>query len=407
MTEPREPQSNTPSAATEAPRASSPPVRPARRKGDQFWSGGEPMVWVTGGALAAVLLGALTLLAVVLYNGLGVFWPARVERVMLTNGTHFLGRRLDSHIDPQRGAEVRFKTANREFDPQRQDFRWVMKSDVAESDYPRDVLVLERQANGEFYGVLQDLKTPGLDLPQMRDPAQRLQEALRAIAVQRAEKLDPLLEQIGAVTEQRREVELAQLKATYRKQQAEAHTPPPAETIALLENQLQELAAEAAALQTQSERLVADRAASEAKLRANVAVFRDSQGIERSVPLVDIVRAYSPNAMGLLGKVGHYLAKTWELLSTPPREANTEGGVLPAIFGTVALILLMALSSFPMGVLAGVYLGEYARDSLFVRRQREGFRRERQKPKRQRRQRQMTTIDVHSFPPFLFRLQSL
>ena len=325
------------------------------------------MVWVTGGALAAVLLGALTLLAVVLYNGLGVFWPAGVERVQLANGTHFLGRRLDSHTDPQLGAEVRFKTANREFDPQRQDFRWVMKSDVVGSDYPRDVVVLERQANGEFYGVLYDLRTPGIDIPPDGDPAQRLQQALRAIAIQRVERLDPLLEQIAAVTEQRKEVELAQLKATYRKQQAAAGIPPDAEAVALLENQLQELGAEAAALQTRSERLVADRSATEAKLRANVVVLHDAQGTERSVALMDIVRVFSPNTMGVLGKTGHYLAKIWELLSTAPREANTEGGVLPAIFGTVALVLLMALSSFPLGVLAGVYLGEYARDNVFVR----------------------------------------
>ncbi len=130
------------------------PRQGRKPRGDQFWSGGEPMVWVAGGALAAVLLGALTLLAVVLYNGLGVFWPAAVEQVQLANGTRFLGRRLDSHTDPQRGAEVRFKTANREFDPQRQDFRWVLESDLAGHEYPPDAMVLERQANGEFYGRL-------------------------------------------------------------------------------------------------------------------------------------------------------------------------------------------------------------------------------------------------------------
>ncbi len=367
MTEPRQPEPDTPSLATETPQASLPRVRAARRKGDQFWSGGEPMVWVAGGALAAVLLGALTLLAVVLYNGLGVFWPAAVEQVQLADGTHFLGRRLDSHTDPQRGAQVRFKTANREFDPKREDFRWVMKRDIAASNYPRDVVVLERQANGEFFGVLHDLKTPGLDIPENSNSAKRLQQALWAIAVRRAERLDPLLEQIATVTEQRKRIELAKLKATYYKQQAEARTAPDAETVALLDSRLQELNAEAAALQTQSERLVADRTATEAKLRGNVAVFHDGQGAERTIALIDIVRAFSPNAMGALGKAGHYLAKIWELLSTPPREANTEGGVLPAIFGTVALILLMALCSFPWGVLAGVYLGEYARDSAFVR----------------------------------------
>jgi len=336
-------------------------------KGDQFWAQGEPMVWVSGGALAAVLLAALTMLFVVLSNGLSVFWPSRVERVQLADRTAFLGLRLDSHIDPQRGAQVRFKTGNREFDAQRQDFRWVMQSDMVSAEYPDDVLVLERLANGDFYGDLLGLRVPGLELPENSDATERLQQALRAIAVQRAERLDPLLDRIAAVTDERNRVEVAQLKTTYRKQQAEARIPPDVDAIALLDGQLKEFSAEAASLQGQSERLVADRTAAEAKLRENVAVFRDGQGIERTIPLIDVVRAFQPNAMGLAGKVGHYLAKIWELLSTSPREANTEGGVLPAIFGTVALILLMALSSFPLGVLAGVYLGEYARDGVFVR----------------------------------------
>ncbi len=349
-----------------------PPARAARRKGDRFWSQGEPLVWVAGGALATVLMGALTLLLVVLYNGLGVFWPARIEQVQLADGKHFLGRRLESQSDPQRGTQVRFKTANREFHPDRQDFRWVAQSDIVAMECPADVTVLERQANGDFYGVLRDVKAPGLELPENSDPAGApargsLQQALRAIAVQRAARLDPLLDRIAAVTVQRNRVELAQLKAAYRKQQAEARTPPNADAITSLENQLQELSAEATALQNESERLVAERSKTEAALRENVAVFLDDQGTERSIALLDIVRAFHPNAMGLPSKIGHYLAKVWELLSTPPREANTEGGVLPAIFGTVALILLMALSSFPLGVLAGIYLGEYARDGVLVR----------------------------------------
>ncbi len=183
----------------------------------------------------------------------------------------------------------------------------------------------------------------------------------------RAKMLDPLLDRISAVTEQRNRVDVAQRKAAYRKQQAESRTPPDAEAVAILDGQLQEFSAQAAALQSDSERLVADRTATEARLRKNIAVFRDGQAVQRSVALIDVVRAWYPNAMGWPSKIGHYLAKVWELLSTGPREANTEGGVLPAIFGTVALVLLMALSSFPLGVLAGVYLGEYARDGVFVR----------------------------------------
>ena len=160
---------------------------------------------------------------------------------------------------------------------------------------------------------------------------------------------------------------MAELKTNYRKQSIESGSRRDAAAVAALDAELTELAAEAASLESQSEQLVARRTQSEAKLRTNVAVLLDGNGAQRSIALLDIVRAYYPNAMGLFRKTVQYLGKVWELLSTPPREANTEGGVLPAIFGTVALVLLMALCSFPLGVLAGIYLGEYARDGVLVR----------------------------------------
>ena len=105
----------------------------------------------------------------------------------------------------------------------------------------------------------------------------------------------------------------------------------------------------------------------EASLRRDVAVLTDGAGKTAPIVLADVVRFYQPNAMGLPAKVGHYLGKIWELLTDNPRESNTEGGLFPAIFGTVMLIFLMAMSCFPLGVLAGVYLGEYAKDGLLVR----------------------------------------
>ena len=104
-----------------------------------------------------------------------------------------------------------------------------------------------------------------------------------------------------------------------------------------------------------------------AALRRNVAVMIDASGRETSVALADVVRVYHPNAMSFPAKCGHYLAKIGELLWDNPRESNTEGGLFPAIFGTVMLIVLMAAACFPLGVLAGIYLGEYAKDGLLVR----------------------------------------
>jgi phosphate transport system permease protein len=62
-----------------------------------------------------------------------------------------------------------------------------------------------------------------------------------------------------------------------------------------------------------------------------------------------------------------YAAKLWEFVSTDPRESNTEGGVFPAIFGTVLMVILMSIAVVPFGVLAALYLREYARDGVLVR----------------------------------------
>jgi phosphate transport system permease protein len=98
-----------------------------------------------------------------------------------------------------------------------------------------------------------------------------------------------------------------------------------------------------------------------------VAVFADAAGQTKRIALVDVVRFYTPNQMGVAAKIKHYGAKIWEMLFDDPREANQDGGLYPAIFGTVLMVFLMAVACFPLGVLAGIYLGEYAKEGLFVR----------------------------------------
>ena len=71
--------------------------------------------------------------------------------------------------------------------------------------------------------------------------------------------------------------------------------------------------------------------------------------------------------MGLGTKMTVYFKKLWEFLSDDPREANTEGGIFPAIFGTVMMTLVMALIVTPFGVIAAVYLREYAKQGPLTR----------------------------------------
>jgi ABC-type phosphate transport system permease subunit/ABC-type phosphate transport system auxiliary subunit len=84
------------------------------------------------------------------------------------------------------------------------------------------------------------------------------------------------------------------------------------------------------------------------------------------LPLGEIVRAYPANQLSLVEKVGVYLSRWGEFLSEDPREANSEGGVFPAIWGTVAMTIIMSLIGVPFGVLSALYLREYARQGMIV-----------------------------------------
>jgi phosphate transport system permease protein len=338
------------------------------RSRGHFWTRGEPFVWASAAALAAVLLAALGMLAVVLWNALGVFWPAPLAEVSLRDGTRLVGHRLQSEINPDNGRrQIQFKTANREFDPARQDFHWIPADDVVETRYPAEWFVLERTGNGDFYGALGELKTPGLSVPQGEDLSARFSAALGLVAAARAARLQGVADEIASVSQREQRVQHAIAAASYRKEQSLAAGAPDPDALAALDARLASLEAEHSEIHDQTQRLVTRLGQLQTALRQNVAVFEDAAGKARTIVLSDIVRAYQPNAMGLLAKTGHYLAKVWELLTAEPRESNTEGGLLPMIFGTVSLIFLMALTCFPLGVLAGIYLGEYARDGFLVR----------------------------------------
>ena len=92
-----------------------------------------------------------------------------------------------------------------------------------------------------------------------------------------------------------------------------------------------------------------------------------SDGRERTLSVFQIIRMYAPNKMGVFSKVGFYISKFWEFVSAEPREANTEGGIFPAIFGTVMMVFIMSIAVVPLGVLTAVYLKEYAGDNIISR----------------------------------------
>lgn len=319
--------------------------------------------------MSAVLLSTLLLVLVVVVNGLGVFWPAAIVEARLADGTPVLGQWLRTQTNPDTGVvSLQFKTGNRELDPQRMDFHWYPKESIGELAYPPEVVVLERVENGDFYGFLDELRTPTLELDGDGTPDRRFHHALALLRHRRAAELEPIAARLSALNYDLQKTRGAILKLQYRVRRAAAATgdaTPVASTQS--DARVAELKAEEAEILQASDRLVAEKSAVESKLRRNVARFRTASGQIHEIALADIVRAYRPNDMAWTSKAAQYVAKVWGLFWDEPRESNTEGGLFPAIFGTVMLVFLMSITCFPLGVLAGIYLGEYAREGVLVR----------------------------------------
>ena len=317
-----------------------------------FWKRGEPLVWISSAALASILLVIVVLIVVVLKNGLGVFWPHEVVEVTLTDGKRVFGEKLQENPDPKFEGQnrIQLKVGNR--DLYALDFRWISEAHVSGYAVRPDVVVLERLEYGNFYGTIHSVSGPDADVE-----AATVWEALaegRGLVQPILTEVDEIGERILAVNRDMERLRLSIEKKVYH---GARETDP---AIVSLQAERDELAAAFTELLRQQEK--ARAAATQYSV-----TMADADGRMKSIPLSEIVRAFQPNAMGLGAKVWHYLGKLKELLLDEPRESNTEGGLFPAIFGTIVLVFLMSMLSFPLGVIAGVYLREYAKDGVLVR----------------------------------------
>jgi phosphate transport system permease protein len=397
----------------------------SKPRAGRFWRQGEPFVWATGAALSMTLTLTGALLAVVLWNGLGVFWPAVVAEIQLDDGTKLLGEEVerDTTFDTPRRHEleselvktenelkdqqknnlptaktaarlaevkrqiedypgierIKYKVGNMEDSPAFRwidnnpdklvDGKWIKEGSVRSVTYPKNAFVLERITNMNFYGLFKKLVTPDLELADDGTDRARLAAALAAVRKRCDQEIAPLDARQAAIAKEVREnLKYQIIKLDYQRKQlvAQGHAVDSAE-VASLGDRLKTLNGKMAKFVAESDSISDEKAKLEKTLGENAVILTDSAGRDKSIPLLNIVRFTCPNDMGFMAKIGHYLAKIWELLSAAPRESNQEGGLFPAICGTVLMVFLMAFSCFPLGVIAGVYLGEYAKEGWLVR----------------------------------------
>ncbi len=332
---------------------------------------GTPWIWMNAGAVSIAVIMTLGLLAIIAVRGLAHFWPADVivadysmpgaeMRVLageVVQAEEVPRARLAASGLPVNveGGEFMtrelLKVGNR--DVYGADFSWVVGEWLSNQRTPADLMVLERREWGNFYGYLLNVKEAGQLVAEGDGAWAELQRRIDRVddlhgEIARIEKVE-----IGRINHG---MERLRLKA----RQLELHDKLDAAAQADLDAERAQWDAEYRVLE---EKLVA----LQQQFNRDSITVRTADGREQEITLGKVVRAFQPNAMSTPQKLMFYFAKLWEFVSDEPREANTEGGVFPAIFGTVLMTLIMAVIVTPFGVIAAVYLREYAKQGLLTR----------------------------------------
>ncbi|MDX5371879.1 MAG: phosphate ABC transporter permease PstA [Pseudomonadaceae bacterium] len=336
-----------------------------------WFKSGSPWVWMTASGVSIAVIMTIGLLAVIAVRGLGHFWPAdvvqanyqvpgeaprllagelvqveEVPRARLAaaglpvdvNGGEFMTREL-------------LKVGNREV--YGADFSWIVAEWLSDAQTPENLLVMERREWGNFYGYLVSVKESGQVVAEGDAAWDELQARITRVdglhkQLVRLEKKD-----IGRIN-----AGLERLRLESRGLELKGQLDAAAQA---------DLDARRAEWDAQYKVLEAELIELNGQFNRDSVVVRTADGREQEISLGKVVRAYQPNAMGTLDKLGFYFAKLWEFVSDDPREANTEGGIFPAIFGTVMMTLIMAVIVTPFGVLAAIYLREYATQGTLTR----------------------------------------
>ncbi len=338
-----------------------------------WFRSGTPWIWLNAGAIALCLVMVIGVLGLIVVRGGSHFWPADLQQTewnpesgqkKIVMGELVRAETVSAVMLRESGATVpaelesvtRYlvKVGNR--DVYGRDFSWYMDYEISGWSVPEGAIALERRERGNFYGFPLKLTegdkliAEGVarwpELLQRVERANSIFEQMKEIEKNDISRINNQIETLRLterrlVLDQVSEAELAEFKA-----QAAAENKILNDEYAVIQQKLEQL-------RTESNR--------------DSLIARTAEGREVTISLANIVKAYAPNDMSVWQKTSHYFSGIAGFLSEEPREANTEGGIFPAIFGTVTMVILMAIIVTPFGVLAAIYLREYAKQGPLLK----------------------------------------
>ncbi|MGH9390050.1 MAG: phosphate ABC transporter permease PstA, partial [Vicinamibacteria bacterium] len=296
---------------------------------------GDHMIWLTGSALGICLLMIFGLLAIILVNGLGIFWPRGIEQVTTGDGSVLAGELAQrqaipnpGHADHLLNHRIQLRTGNR--DLYGVDFTWVDEDDIVKRDRPEGIFFVERSEYGPLIG------TPVRIVDGEREIAfdpDAVRETLIGLVTQAARDREAIegieKDELGQVNYEMERLRLEARRLDFQKDR---------------EPEL-DLSSERAEIRRLEEGAHARYVELEAKLglllesaAGTRVTFETVDGREQDLASLDIYRAYPANELSAVERAGTYASRLWSFLTDEPREANTEGGIWPAIFGTVMMV---------------------------------------------------------------------
>ncbi|MER2493708.1 phosphate ABC transporter permease PstA [Catenovulum sediminis] len=323
-----------------------------------WFKSGSPWIWMTAGAVSISLISVIGLLAMIAWRGLSYFWPADIYQFDVRQGDTqqvVIGEIYDREQVPSKrllnmGVDLKghqgetverilVKTGNREYVDL--DFRWILQTDINATEKKPGIAVFERSRNGNFYGFVEQVIKDGqpVDNEQLTVLIERAVDlADKAVDLQNGE--------IGSINYRLERIRLEQKSLELKGELT-------AEIIAQFEAEKEQLKEQYSVYEKELFQL-------RKALDRDEVVVRDMRDKLVTLRIADVLDVHFPNDMSTLDKTGRFFVQLGKFVTDDPREANTEGGVFPAIFGTVFMVMLMAVIVTPFGVIAAIYLHEYA-----------------------------------------------
>jgi phosphate transport system permease protein len=328
---------------------------------------GESYVWFTSMGLSIGLVMVVFFLILIVVNGISVFWPNRTALVELKKGSpvsinnqpFLAGNILKRQEKPGSRAagnpqsEIQLYIGNKDF--YGLGFIFVDEKQIDKITYPEEIIQIERLEYGDAIGIPLVLEIKGEASIQPGNA--QFNERLKSITSEVRDRWDEIRQieksQIGAINREMERLRIRQKMIISRGSKDQAALKAIEAKMITLQASYDVLATRASELRTQQE---------ENRLK-----YKLLTGEEKDLPAGQIVAFYYPNQLSRFQRTAVFLNGLWSFVSEEPREANTEGGIFPAIFGTFVMTLLLSIAVTPFGVLAAIYLREYAKQGLFVR----------------------------------------